>query len=434
MPGEMGPGAPDAALQDAAPHDADGETGPSAPPDGAVQDAAVPSDAGEDVNDASLPTERVFNMVAHPDDDLGLMNPDLLFAIERGARVQTVIMTAGNAAFACLDYAAGREAGMKEAYALMAGRENRWSESTLRIAGHSMRRVTLEDSEISLVFLGLSDDLSYQLRRLWQGDDERISTWPDARRPAETYTRDELVSVLLELLRAFDPTQVHTNDASLLYPQFFPFDHPDHAHAGLFSLLALEAYEKHPPLRMYRAYNIQFDPANVPSETAERTWHVFETYFAHDAKVCSGLATTICDTPTECNDPNLFYVSMKARQYSIGMVRGSSTLQGPLATCLERSAGAVVAGTCPGASVLWRLESDDTVRDIAGEQCISAPLDPAGTLRMAPCIGSPNQRFRVTERGQLRGPGARCAQVSGDKLTLAACADVKAQLGFVLGP
>src|SRR5690349_15438 len=74
-----------------------------------------------------------LNIVAHEDDDLLFMSPDLPASIRRGNTVETVYLTAGDAD-AGEAYWRGREDGIRAAYARMAGVEDRWNQSTVRIA------------------------------------------------------------------------------------------------------------------------------------------------------------------------------------------------------------------------------------------------------------------------------------------------------------
>src|SRR5215213_5329561 len=94
-----------------------------------------------------------LNIVAHEDDDLLFMSPDLPASIRRGNTVETVYLTAGDAD-AGEAYWRGREDGIRAAYARMAGVENRWNQSAVRIAGKSVRRYTLAPApKVRVVFV-----------------------------------------------------------------------------------------------------------------------------------------------------------------------------------------------------------------------------------------------------------------------------------------
>jgi len=71
------------------------------------------------------PDIRDLHIVAHQDDDVLFMNPDIQRSIDAGHSVMTVYVTAG--ACASGDYYLGREAGVMAAYALMAGVDDNWT-------------------------------------------------------------------------------------------------------------------------------------------------------------------------------------------------------------------------------------------------------------------------------------------------------------------
>ena len=139
--------------------------------------------------------DQIF--VAHEDDDLLFMNPDLMTRIRNGARVQTIYVTAGDKDKGP-DYWMSREAGVKEAYAYMADVPNIWRRGALKIENKKIVKFTLKDApRINLIFLRLPDgiddrngevkmyldgDLEDALGRsesggLYQGYDEFIYPW-----------------------------------------------------------------------------------------------------------------------------------------------------------------------------------------------------------------------------------------------------------------
>src|SRR4051794_22124019 len=63
---------------------------------------------------------RVLNLVAHPDDDLFTMNPDLWNNIAAGRAVQSIVFTAGDGNY-CQSYVEERNLGQKLAWEKMAG-------------------------------------------------------------------------------------------------------------------------------------------------------------------------------------------------------------------------------------------------------------------------------------------------------------------------
>src|SRR5438046_4305389 len=86
-----------------------------------------------------------LDFVAHQDDDLLFLSPDLLHNIHNGKCVTTVFLTAGDAGDTS-SYWLGRENGSKAAYAQMAGFANSWAQSTLSVSNHQLTLFTLNNS------------------------------------------------------------------------------------------------------------------------------------------------------------------------------------------------------------------------------------------------------------------------------------------------
>src|SRR5216684_3876632 len=98
-----------------------------------------------------------LKIVAHYDDDLIFMSPDLAESIQQGRMVRTVFITAGDAGKDAA-YWTDREAGILEAYASMAALPNSWESSTLTIAGKTVQLRSLAgSSRVSVVLLHLPD-------------------------------------------------------------------------------------------------------------------------------------------------------------------------------------------------------------------------------------------------------------------------------------
>ncbi len=114
---------------------------------------------GEAAGALTLPTGPQFRdlyMVAHEDDDLLFMSPDVPESIRAGHTVRTVYLTAGDAGKTSAYWKDGREAGIREAYALMAGVDNSWTESVDTVQGKPAYRFTLVGNQrVSVVFLRL---------------------------------------------------------------------------------------------------------------------------------------------------------------------------------------------------------------------------------------------------------------------------------------
>src|SRR5665648_342018 len=182
-------------------------------------------------------TAHTMQVVAHPDDDLLFMNPDILRDIEAGHCVRTVFVTTGDAARDD-SYWPRREEGIRAAYAIMAGADDAWTETTIAIAGNDLTTVTLDAAPaISLVFMRLPDgnrrgtgnrihDFE-SLKRPWEGDIPTISAVDGT----ATYDRESLQRTLTGLMDDFEASTVRTQNWTI---EFGAGDNADHTATALF--------------------------------------------------------------------------------------------------------------------------------------------------------------------------------------------------------
>lgn len=231
---------------------------------------------------AALPANEAVELkiVAHCDDDLLFMNPDLAESIELGRKVRTVFLTAGDAGKA-QSYWSSREAGIFEAYAVMAGLPNAWQTSTItvekrRIQVHSLAGA----SRVSIVLLHLPDGNAHgrgfrttseeSLAKLWNG---RIP----ALHPLDgspSLSRSELLNLLTGLM---EESEAQTVD---LQASTGPFrrDHSDHLHASLFAQEAARSYLRPHAIRAYRGYNVSDEAPNLSSRQQRIKESIFLAY------------------------------------------------------------------------------------------------------------------------------------------------------------
>lgn len=172
---------------------------------------------------------HVLQIVAHQDDDLLFMNPDLALA-KQGFATTTVYLTAGEANGAVdgslnrSQFAAGRQAGSRAAYAALMGLDDKWQREVYTSAtGQHAEIATLAGAGgVRLIFLSLPDsgDTNYgqqgqALPGLLLNRFPSIpSLVPDSSpvTSASEYSKDALVSMLAELMGQFQPSLVRTLD------------------------------------------------------------------------------------------------------------------------------------------------------------------------------------------------------------------------------
>ena len=252
----------------------------------------------------------ILNIVAHEDDDLLFLSPDLLHNIHGGGKVRTIFVTAGDAGSGT-SYWTGRQNGMLAAYAQMAGVSNSWTQADAGIAGHPMPLYTLSAaSAVSLIFMhlpdgdvdggGFSSTNDESLQELWQGSISTIHAIDGS----SSYTKATLTSTLTAMMSAFGATSVNTQD---FVGKFGDGDHSDHHAAAYFAQAAQQAYGSSSVLAGYLDYGTSAKPANVTGADLTAKSNAFYTYAPYD--------TDQCDTPAACAGSD--YEDWLQRQYLV---------------------------------------------------------------------------------------------------------------------
>ncbi len=251
-----------------------------------------------------------LNIVAHEDDDLLFLNPDVLHAIQKGRCVRTIFVTAGDAGNNA-SYWQGREAGAQAAYAQMSGVADTWTQTDAGISGHPIPLFTLSGKPaISLAFMRLPDGNldgtgfastnSESLQKLWQG---KISTI-HAVNGSSSYTKATFSSTLTSLMSSFQPDQINTQDYVGTYGDG---DHSDHHTVAYFVQAAQLLYTTTHTFTGYEDYNTSSLAANVTGTDFTAKQNAFFTYGSDDEFACNSTSS--------CADTN--YAPWLQRQYTV---------------------------------------------------------------------------------------------------------------------
>ena len=311
---------------------------------------------------APLGPARDLAIVAHQDDDLLFMQPDLLDAVRAGSGVTTVYVTAGNDD-RDLDYAQKRYTGVMAAYAAMTEvpRED-WRCGWIELAGHAAEHCRLAAANLSLVFLGYPDggkhgEFASSLLALSQGRITGADTIADR---SAHYDRDGLIATVAAAITATQPHTIRTLEVAGTHGS----DHSDHMLVGALAVLAHVRAGMEAELLSYRGYDITAEPPNDLAPNTAITSDAFARYSAC-AEGCAACGEA-------CSTFSATYAAYLRRHYAVridriasGTVAGSEMTFGTTTPLLLDEEGHIWVGTPPA-----------TVTDLDHLECLA----PTATL------------------------------------------------------
>lgn len=235
-------------------------------------------------------------VVAHQDDGLLFMNPDLYKDIAAGGCLRMVYLTAGERGEGEA-YMLGREQGVRAAFAFLARQPNDWVEDAVVVNAHHIARFTLKGNPRVQLW-------HFRLKDPWLGKGwgsltplSRAELQPGAQVQAlgsygDVYTRADLVTTLAQLIRRLQPTIIRHQDHTVTIPytqlcwRCKGHDHPDHiAGAKLVREAMLAAPGPYVEVA-YVDYPTQERPANLPSDAIRLKTEAFQIYARHDYHYC----------------------------------------------------------------------------------------------------------------------------------------------------
>lgn len=236
----------------------------------------------------------VMNIVAHQDDDLLFMNPDLYHAIQAGSCIRTLYLTAGDAGGGKF-YWLGREQGSEAAYSQMIGKRDTWIQRTVKLADRQFVTIAnpIGNSKITLMFMHLPDGNTngsgfaasrYEsLARLENGLISQVQSVDGQ----SNYTHDQLVTAISKLMVAYQPNFIRTQSS---YEIKTYADHSDHMASGRLAKQAFSQikakFTEQPQITYYIGYPIYTMPINLTSDETNTKTDIFFQYARFDGAVC----------------------------------------------------------------------------------------------------------------------------------------------------
>jgi len=294
--------------------------------------AACGDNAMPDV--AGLAPANDLAIVAHQDDDLLFMQPDLLDAIRAGTGVTIVYVTAGNDN-RDLAYAQGRYAGVRVAYTAATGAAD-WRCGWTSIADHAAEHCRLAAANLSLVFLGYPDggrhgEFASSLLALWEGNITGADTVADR---SAHYDRDGLIATLAAAITATRPRTIRTLEVAGTHGD----DHSDHMMVGALAVWAHARAGDASELLSYRGYNINGEQVNALAPVTA----IADDAFARYSACAEGCAA--CGEP--CATFSATYAGYLQRHYAVRVNREIATFTSASPVMLDEE-GHIWSGTPP---------------------------------------------------------------------------------------
>lgn len=245
--------------------------------------------------------KTIMQIVAHEDDDLLFMSPDLEHAIQAGDCVRTVYVTAGDAGVGKF-YWLAREQGSQAAYSVLTHDQSLWQQQTAKLGDHQFATIDMpvKNTHVSLIYLHLPDGSpagqgfsASNFESLGKLENQSISTVYSVDHQS-FYSSQTLAAALTSLMNAYRPDEVRTQlpfSANMVYQ-----DHSDHNAVGGFTTSAYQSYLAiHPEtsIAYYVGYPIHAYAPNVADSDLDLKQRVFFAYSSFDGAAC--VSVTSCD-------------------------------------------------------------------------------------------------------------------------------------------
>jgi len=360
-----------------------------------------------------------YYFVAHQDDDLLFINPDVINGIRAGRTVQTTYVTAGDAGQPA-SYWMGREDGVRNAYATMANAANNWNCATQTYLTNKRIVICRLASlpRVTLAFMRLPDG---GLLNLWSNAVPTLTTVDGT----SVYSRAELITVISTIISQGTPARIGTLDSTGAYGG----DHNDHVTCGLLTLEADHRYTATHEFRIYRGYSMwAFSDAGPPLLD-----QVNLSQEEHDDKVNIMIAY---GAGWSAGDP---YDHWDWRRYGIIKLAGSTGPIGePGGRCIEVVGGSSTNGTpvqvatcVDGSPQRWTVTNSGLITGIAGK-CLQIGNDGV-SAQIWDCNSSAAQKWTVSSNGQIRGFEGSCLTIpSSGPLQVSTCAADQSQPRYMV--
>ena len=247
---------------------------------------------------------KSVQIIAHQDDDLLFMNPDVQTDVKAQKCILTLYLTSGDP-YGLPDYQQQREAGAKAAYSHMLGSKEDWKTDDLYYKDIHLKSYT--NGRVRLVFYRVPDggregygvNNKQSLQQLLDNNVESISSIDGL----STYTKDSLIGITRTIISTYKPNVIRTQAADLILKE----DHGDHQAVNKLVQLSLTDTKYIKDIQYYLGYHVRILPVNLSPDQVQEKYATFLTYAKNDGAVCQSVH--------DCNKDFDFYGNFIHRQY-----------------------------------------------------------------------------------------------------------------------
>lgn len=228
-------------------------------------------------------------IVAHADDDLLFINPDVQNKLSNKWCIRTVYLTAADDGRE-KGYWEKRENGIKAAYSKMLDTNEKWVDSETSIDGYQVITSRLKDTpSLSLMFMRLPDGgvngkgfhhTNYSSLYNMSKNKDLVTTTVDGK---SQYIYQSIVKVIGAIINFDQPTDILTTIST---GQQSIGDHSDHVAVGQLAKLAAFESKSEAFIISYVGYPSSRLPSNLTSVEADKKKEIFSNYALNDEAIC----------------------------------------------------------------------------------------------------------------------------------------------------
>jgi len=329
----------------------------------------------------SLEHADTMFFVAHSDDDMIFMQPELLDALQGGGSVATVYFVLGDPDKGWW-HAQDMLKASRTAYAGIVGSSSDWDCGYIALT-FPVEHCRLRGREVSLIAVDLSDGRIPGDRResLLHLVDGTITSMPLISPAGGVATRESVLDVASDLLTAITPAEVHALELAGTHGR----DHSSHMFASSFLFWAAARFGYAGPMTWHRGYNVADEPVTLDGAEYGVAAHMLG-YYEACANSCGS-----CGSP--CATISTAHETWLHRQYAL---HRSDPAAGRLATDTGCVTSEFSLGDCAAAPAV-ALTGDGHVH--LGTSCLASQDD--GTVTSAPCAATPEQYWVLDSESTL---------------------------------